>query len=202
VKLTTHLFIVRRSKNAWSYTSTPQYAFRAWCLVKHRDNFTFTSVLYTKPLISMSFYKKVYYGNCENYNSFMLRAILEVATENKGWSILGFVCFVSIFAEETWAFLTPKEESAWVLINTKPSCGDDCTRTSNAVLLDLGFITKPGNNFCNWRRLNVVSVLLLQLNLLSYYPCQPYLTLFYRVVVFSLPWFSGRLNSTGFSEDR
>jgi len=28
------------SKNAWSYTSTPQYIFKAWCLVKHRDNFT------------------------------------------------------------------------------------------------------------------------------------------------------------------
>jgi hypothetical protein len=33
-------------KNAWSYTSTPQYVLMAWCLVKHRDNFTFTS--YTK----------------------------------------------------------------------------------------------------------------------------------------------------------
>jgi hypothetical protein len=29
-------------KNAWSYTSTPQYVFVAWCLVKHRDNFTFS----------------------------------------------------------------------------------------------------------------------------------------------------------------
>jgi hypothetical protein len=29
-------------KNAWSYTSTPQYVFMAWCLVRHRDNFTFT----------------------------------------------------------------------------------------------------------------------------------------------------------------
>jgi len=29
-------------KNAWSYTSTPLYAFLAWCLVKHRDNFNFT----------------------------------------------------------------------------------------------------------------------------------------------------------------
>jgi hypothetical protein len=28
-------------KNAWSYTSTPQYVFMAWCLVKQRDNFTF-----------------------------------------------------------------------------------------------------------------------------------------------------------------
>jgi hypothetical protein len=29
-------------QNAWSYTSTPQYVFMAWCLVKHRDDFTFT----------------------------------------------------------------------------------------------------------------------------------------------------------------
>jgi hypothetical protein len=29
-------------KNAWSYTSTPQYVFMAWCSVKPRDNFTFT----------------------------------------------------------------------------------------------------------------------------------------------------------------
>jgi hypothetical protein len=29
-------------KNAWSFISTPQYVFMAWCLVKHRDNFTFT----------------------------------------------------------------------------------------------------------------------------------------------------------------
>jgi hypothetical protein len=28
-------------KNAWSYTLNPQYVFTAWCLVKHRDNFTF-----------------------------------------------------------------------------------------------------------------------------------------------------------------
>jgi hypothetical protein len=35
-------------KNAWSYTSTPQYVFMAWCLVKHRDNFTFTFTVKTK----------------------------------------------------------------------------------------------------------------------------------------------------------
>jgi hypothetical protein len=44
VKLTTHLHIVSRSKNEWSYTSTPQYVFMAWYLVKHRDNITFTCV--------------------------------------------------------------------------------------------------------------------------------------------------------------
>jgi len=26
-------------KNAWSYISTPQYVYLAWCLVKRRDNF-------------------------------------------------------------------------------------------------------------------------------------------------------------------
>jgi hypothetical protein len=29
-------------KNAWSYTSMPQYVFMAWYLVKHKDIFTFT----------------------------------------------------------------------------------------------------------------------------------------------------------------
>jgi hypothetical protein len=42
-------------KNAWSYTSTPQYAFMAWCSVKHRDNFTFTwNVQVMKLLIMQS----------------------------------------------------------------------------------------------------------------------------------------------------
>jgi hypothetical protein len=36
-------------KNAWSYTSTPKYVFMVWCLVKHRDNFTFT---FTVPAAS------------------------------------------------------------------------------------------------------------------------------------------------------
>jgi hypothetical protein len=35
-------------KNAWSYTSTPQYVFMAWCLVKHKDNFNF--YLYKAPI--------------------------------------------------------------------------------------------------------------------------------------------------------
>jgi hypothetical protein len=28
-------------RSEWNYTSTPQYVFMAWCLVKH-ENFTFT----------------------------------------------------------------------------------------------------------------------------------------------------------------
>jgi hypothetical protein len=31
-------------KNAWHYTSTPQCVFITWCLVKHKDNFTFTFI--------------------------------------------------------------------------------------------------------------------------------------------------------------
>jgi len=41
VELTTHLQLLRRSKNVWSYAFTPQYVLMVWCLVKHRDNFTF-----------------------------------------------------------------------------------------------------------------------------------------------------------------
>jgi len=44
VNLTTHLHLVPSLKNDWSSTSTPQYAFMAWCLVKkkkHRDNSNF-----------------------------------------------------------------------------------------------------------------------------------------------------------------
>jgi hypothetical protein len=44
-------------KNAWSCTSTPQYVFMAWCLVNHRNNFTFTFRYvpnYTGPGISVS----------------------------------------------------------------------------------------------------------------------------------------------------
>jgi hypothetical protein len=42
LKLNTNLHLVPRSKNAWSYTSTPHYVFMLWWLIKHRDNFTFT----------------------------------------------------------------------------------------------------------------------------------------------------------------
>jgi hypothetical protein len=34
VKLTTHIHLVPRLENEWSYTSTPQYEFMAWCSVK------------------------------------------------------------------------------------------------------------------------------------------------------------------------
>jgi hypothetical protein len=44
-------------KNVWSYTSTPQYAFMAWCLVKQRNNFTFTFIKAVRcnPVWSITF---------------------------------------------------------------------------------------------------------------------------------------------------
>jgi hypothetical protein len=36
VKLTTYLHLVPKSKNEWSYTSTPQYAFTEWFSVVKR----------------------------------------------------------------------------------------------------------------------------------------------------------------------
>jgi hypothetical protein len=40
VKLTTHLHLVPRSRMSGAIPPFPLYIFMAWCLVKHRDNFT------------------------------------------------------------------------------------------------------------------------------------------------------------------
>jgi hypothetical protein len=42
VKLTTHLHLMPTSRMSGTIPPLPQYVFMAWCLVKHRDNFTFT----------------------------------------------------------------------------------------------------------------------------------------------------------------
>jgi hypothetical protein len=33
-------------KNKWSYSSTPPSVFTVWCLIKHRENFTFYSFMW------------------------------------------------------------------------------------------------------------------------------------------------------------
>jgi hypothetical protein len=42
-------------KNEWSCSSTPPYAFVAWCSVKHRDNFTCTFTFYVLPVLLETF---------------------------------------------------------------------------------------------------------------------------------------------------
>jgi hypothetical protein len=42
VKLTTHFYLVPRLRIHGPITPLLRYVFMAWCLVKHRDNFTFT----------------------------------------------------------------------------------------------------------------------------------------------------------------
>jgi hypothetical protein len=41
VKLTTHIHPMPRSRMRGAIPPLPQYAFMAWCSVKHRENFTF-----------------------------------------------------------------------------------------------------------------------------------------------------------------
>jgi len=40
-------------KNMWSSNSTPLYVFMAWCVIKHRDNFTFTFTVFFAHLFYM-----------------------------------------------------------------------------------------------------------------------------------------------------
>jgi len=42
MKLTTHLLLVPKSRVCGAIPPSPQYILLAWCIVKHRDNFTFT----------------------------------------------------------------------------------------------------------------------------------------------------------------
>jgi hypothetical protein len=41
MKLTTYLRLVPRSRMCGAIPPLPQYNFMVWCLIKHRDNFTF-----------------------------------------------------------------------------------------------------------------------------------------------------------------
>jgi hypothetical protein len=64
----THLHLVPRSKNEWSYNSSPQYAFMVWCSVKNETQgqiylclFTFTTKYYLLfPLVQE--HKVIFYG--------------------------------------------------------------------------------------------------------------------------------------------
>jgi hypothetical protein len=52
-------------KNAWSYTSIPQYVFMEWCLVKHRDNLKISSFL----LACNEMYPAVRFNNFRLFNN-------------------------------------------------------------------------------------------------------------------------------------
>jgi hypothetical protein len=50
VKLTNHTHLLPRSKNEWSYTSTPQYALMAWCSAKAQEQLYLYIYLYVKEI--------------------------------------------------------------------------------------------------------------------------------------------------------
>jgi hypothetical protein len=37
-------------KNVWNYTSIPPYVIIAWCIIKHKDNFTFICTCYINEI--------------------------------------------------------------------------------------------------------------------------------------------------------
>jgi hypothetical protein len=54
----THLHLVPRSKNAWSYTSTPHYALMAWCSVEkaQRQLYLFLAFFFIIIIIIIFFF--------------------------------------------------------------------------------------------------------------------------------------------------
>jgi len=53
-------------KNVWSYTSTPQYVFMTWRLIKHRGSFTFY-LLYLSPSVTLG--RIIHRGNPAKFPS-------------------------------------------------------------------------------------------------------------------------------------
>jgi len=94
VKLTTQFHLVPKSKNVWSYTSIPQYALMAWCLVKHRENFTLLIIEYS----SVSLLLNVTYG-CESISTLQRERertkrgwMHKLVFRLRGWVSVPFAC--------------------------------------------------------------------------------------------------------------
>jgi hypothetical protein len=89
-------------KNAWSYISTPQYVFLVWCLVKHRDNFTFLVhafeiQIYSYKAITLRIYHWVEYETNFPSISLNIRHIEKLNRKKKCVHIneRNTVCYVS-----------------------------------------------------------------------------------------------------------
>jgi hypothetical protein len=63
-------------KYVWSYTSTPQYAFKAWYSVKkHRDNFTFTLPRSKHPALNCPYIEQVDFHYINSHALFALASV-------------------------------------------------------------------------------------------------------------------------------
>jgi hypothetical protein len=74
VKLTTHLELVPRSKNAWSCTSTPQHAFMVWCSIKKVAQGQLYLLLY------YYYYYYYYYHHHHHHHYHLLLLLLHLPT--------------------------------------------------------------------------------------------------------------------------
>jgi hypothetical protein len=99
VKLTTHLQLVPRLKNAWKYASTPHYAFMAWCSVKkeHRDNFT----LDIQPTIKSLERDTVKEFTCTRVYP-KVSGLIAWSENCKWYSCLPLGAVLSLFFESVW----------------------------------------------------------------------------------------------------
>jgi hypothetical protein len=84
VKLTTHFHLVPRSRMHRAITLLSQYVFMAWCLVKHRDKFTFnffsSFCMHLKGSGIPSYYLK-YLFCFDRFKKILLNAIRSVSGE-------------------------------------------------------------------------------------------------------------------------
>jgi hypothetical protein len=82
VKITTHLHLLPRSKNAWSYISTPQNI-NSWrgAQLKHRGKFTFTLDVFTMAIFSVHFCTRIHQRPTEKIPLLLLNFEAEAKEE-------------------------------------------------------------------------------------------------------------------------
>jgi hypothetical protein len=87
MKLTTHLHLAPKSKNEWSYTSTPNT--RSWrgAQLKHRGNFTFTFYYHTVNTLTFKYEEKNTIKELRSLSQFLIIkvALSESQKEYSAW---------------------------------------------------------------------------------------------------------------------
>jgi hypothetical protein len=108
VKLTIHLHLAPRSRMRGDILLLPQHVFMVWCLVKHRDNFTFTLTLRPVTFMQMTF------KNDQNWLQ------LHQTWNSSLWSHPH--CSREDLAPHSYLYVTPQTNHSKAVISAAPSC--------------------------------------------------------------------------------